>query len=85
MVLARALAERLNLAQAPVTLVLPDGGFCEAAAKDGPMYDPEADRAFLDTIQPLLKPEIKVVNVSGNINDPVCQKAVADAVMELVS
>ena len=84
-VLARALAERLNLAQAPVTLVLPDGGFCEAAAKDGPMYDPEADRAFLDTIQPLLKPEIKVVNVSGNINDPVCQKAVADAVMELVS
>ena len=83
--LARALAERLNMAATPVTLVLPDGGFCEAAAKGGPMYDPEADQAFLQTILPLLKPEIKVLEVSGNINEPACQKVVADALLELAS
>lgn len=83
--LAHALADRLNLATAPVTLVLPDGGFCESAAKGGPMYDPEVDRIFLETIRPLIKPEIRVVEVSGNINEPSCQKAIADALMEMVS
>ncbi len=83
--LAAVLAERLNQAQAPVTLVLPDGGCCEAAAKGGPMYDPEVDEAFIRTIKSLLKKEIKVVDVHGNINDSVCQKAVTEALMELAS
>lgn len=83
--LAQVLAQRLNRATAPVTLVLPDGGCCEAAAKGGPMYDPEVDQAFIAAIKPLLKKEIQVVDVSGNINDEACQQAVAAALMHLAS
>lgn len=79
--LAEVLAERLNLAQAPVTLILPDEGFCEAAAKGGPMYDEDVDRAFINRICPLLKPEIQVIHVHGNINSEACQKTVADCIL----
>lgn len=82
--LAQVLAGRLNRATAPVTLVLPDEGFCEAAASGGPLYDPEVDEAFIQTICPLLKEEIKVILVHGNINDAFCQQAAAKALMELV-
>lgn len=82
--LAKVLAERLNKATAPVTLILPDGGCCEAAAEGGPMNDPEVDKAFIDTIKPLLKGNVKVVDVHGNINSNACQEAVADALKELV-
>ena len=83
--LAQVLAKRLNRAQAPVTLILPDEGFCEASASGGPMYDPKADQAFLQTIRPLLKKEIKVVDVHGNINSSTCQQAAAKALMEITA
>ena len=82
--LARVLAGRLNKSTAPVTLILPDEGFCEAAAKGGPMYDPEVDEAFISTIKPLLEQHIKIIEVRGNINSDSCQKAVAAAIMNLV-
>lgn len=81
--LAQILAGRLNQATAPVCLILPDEGFCEAAAKGGPMYDPEADRAFIETIKPLLRPDIQVIDVPGNINSTACQQAAARALMAL--
>ena len=84
MKLAQVLAERLNRATAPVTLILPDGGCCEAAAKGGPMYDPEVDEIFINTITPLLDRKVRTVPVHGNINDEVCQQAMADEVMRLM-
>lgn len=83
--LAQVLAQRLNRSQAPVTLILPDEGFCEAAALGGPLYDPKADQAFIQTIRPLLKKEIKVVEVHGNINSPSCQQAAADALISITA
>ena len=64
-------------------LILPDEGFCEAAAKGGAMYDPESDKAFIDTIRKHLDSRIRVVDVHGNFNSPACQKAIADAVMSI--
>lgn len=82
--LAHVLAERLNRSTAPVTLILPDAGFCEAAAPGGPMYDPEVDAVFISTVKSLLEDHIKIIDVEGNINSPNCQRAVADAIMNLV-
>lgn len=81
--LAEILADRLNQTTAPVCLILPDEGFCEAAAKGGPMYDPEVDRVFIETVKSLLKQEIQVIDVSGNINSAACQQAAARALMAL--
>lgn len=82
--LAAVVADRLNRATAPVCFVLPAEGFCEAAAKGGPMYDPEVDQAFIREIKKLLKPEIKVIQVAGNINGAACQKAAAEALGEVL-
>ncbi|ERF60601.1 PF06792 family protein [Treponema socranskii subsp. socranskii VPI DR56BR1116 = ATCC 35536] len=81
--LAQALADRLNRAEMPVTLVLPDGGFCEAAAVNGPMYDSEVDKTFIETIKSLLKKEIRVVDVHGNINDEAVQEVIAKELIHL--
>ena len=82
--LAEVLAERLNQAAAPVCLILPDEGFCEASAKGGPLYDPEVDRAFIETIKPRLKKEIKVIDVRGNINSLECQRTIADTFLSMM-
>lgn len=82
--LAHILAERLNRSIAPVTLVLPDGGFCEASAKGGPMYDPDVDAAFIKTLKSLLDNHIEIIDVAGNINSANCQAAVAKAITNLV-
>jgi uncharacterized protein (UPF0261 family) len=82
--LAGVVAERLNRSKAPVALILPHNGFCEASAKGGPMHDPEADEAFIGRVKSLLKKEVKVVEVAGNINSEECQQAVAEAVQAMV-
>lgn len=82
--LAEVLAERLNQSEAPVKLVLPDEGFCEAAAKGGPMYDPEVDRAFIETAKARIREGIQIIDVHGNINSAACQRAVAEALMDIV-
>ena len=81
--LAKVLTERLNKAEAPVVLILPDEGFCEAAAKGGAMYDPESDAVFIKTVKENLDGKIRVVDVHGNFNSPQCQKAIADAIKSL--
>lgn len=76
--------ERLNTSEAPVTVILPRNGFCEASAKGGPMYDAEVDELMISMFRKKLKPEIAIIEVDGNINDEPCQKAISDAVMMLV-
>ncbi len=77
--LGRTLARKVNAATGPVALMLPLAGFDSyQKPPDGPWIDPEADGAFLDEVRRGLRPDIPVVELDRNINDPVF----ADAVFE---
>ena len=78
---ALAVADRLNRYQnkARVKAVVPLGGLSSLSAKGGPLYDPAADAAFASSLRGHLDPEIEIVEVDSDINEPIFARAVADA------
>jgi uncharacterized protein (UPF0261 family) len=78
---ARAVADRLNRYRnkARVKAVIPLRGLSSLSVEGAPLHDPVADAAFASTLKSHLDPEIEIVEVDTDINDPVFAQAVADA------
>lgn len=76
--LGRMVAERLNEARGPVRVVAPTRGFSLADAEGGDLWDPEADRAFLDSLRAALRSDIPYESVDAHVDD----NAFADVVAE---
>ncbi len=74
----RLIAAKLNAARGPVTLFIPLGGVSSYDAPDGPFWDPAADAALFDALRAGLRPEVEVVELPANINDPGVARAMAD-------
>ena len=83
--LGRIFAEKLNAAQGPVKVFVPMGGFSELDAPDKPFWWPEADQAFVDGLKSKLNPDIPVVVMGKNVNDPEFSGQVASALLEMLS
>jgi uncharacterized protein (UPF0261 family) len=81
---ARAVAEKLNTYphKERVKFVIPQKGFSSLSGEGGALYDPVADRAFVDTLRKHLDPAIKIIEVSAHINTPDFAKAVVGALKE---
>jgi uncharacterized protein (UPF0261 family) len=77
---ARAVADRLNRYRnkARVKAVIPLRGFSSLSVEGGPLHDPAADAAFASSLKSHLDPEIEIVEVDTDINDPVFAKTVAE-------
>ncbi len=82
--LGRILAEKLNQSTGPVTVLIPRNGLSVIDAPDGPFWWPEADRALFDALQAGLRPDIPVVEMDCNINDPEFAKRCAAALLDAV-
>lgn len=65
-------AKKLNQAIGKVKVILPLGGFCEEGRIGGALYDPTCDQIFLEELPKLLREDIQVIVVDGNINDQEC-------------
>jgi uncharacterized protein (UPF0261 family) len=82
--LGRLVAERLNEATGPVHVVAPTRGFSLADAEGGDLWDPEADRAFLDALQGALRPDIRYEAIDAHVDDPAFADLVADRYLSIV-
>ena len=76
--LGRMVAERLNDARGPVRVVAPTRGFSLADAEGGDLWDPEADRAFLDSLRAALRPDIPYETVDAHVDDAAFADVVAE-------
>ena len=81
--LGRMVAERLNEARGPVHVVAPTRGFSLADAEGGDLWDPEADRAFLDALRSSLRPEIPYESVDAHVDDAAFADVVAERYLTL--
>jgi uncharacterized protein (UPF0261 family) len=81
--LGRMVAERLNEARGPVRVVASTRGFSLADAEGGDLWDPEADRAFLDALRDTLRPGIAYEEVDAHIDDPAFADVVAERYLTL--
>ena len=68
--LAKEQAKRINPAKGPVEWFIPAKGFCSYSVQGGPLYDPEADRAYIDMLMNELRDDIPVHLRETDINDP---------------
>ena len=64
------MAERLNCAKGPVAFVLPLKGWSIYGAPGGPLYDGQADAAFVRALTGGLRAEVAVHRLPLHINDP---------------
>lgn len=76
--LGHLFAERLNPARGPVVIAVPTEGLSIPNVPDGPFWNPQADRAFLDTLQSEIRADINVLTYEAHVNDPAFGRQVAD-------
>jgi uncharacterized protein (UPF0261 family) len=82
--LGRIVAERLAAARGPVTVLCPTRGFSLADAPGGDLWDPAADRAFIDSLRESLPASIRFEAVDAHVDDPDFADLVVTRYLSLV-
>ncbi len=67
---ARIVAERLNCAKGPCAVLIPLKGWSSLDREGAALYDPQADRAFVETLKKELNPDVPLVEVDLHLNTP---------------
>jgi uncharacterized protein (UPF0261 family) len=67
---AQIIADRLNASKAPCAVLIPLKGWSSLDREGGPLYDPDADQIFADTLKKLLNSDVPVVEVDLHLNTP---------------
>jgi uncharacterized protein (UPF0261 family) len=68
--IARAIAEKLVNAAAPVAFVLPGGGIQQWDREGEPLHDPEGLRAFVTEMRAAICPPVELHEIADHINGP---------------
>ena len=75
--LGQIFAERLNMATAPVEIVVPTQGLSIPNVPGGPFWDPEADAAFLSALRSGIRADIPVKTIAKHVNNAEFGREVA--------
>jgi len=81
---ADVFAEKLNRSNAPVRFVIPLKGWSSVDIPGNPTYDPKEDRIFIEELRQRLKPEIEILEVNANLEDPEFAKAIVETALEVL-
>jgi uncharacterized protein (UPF0261 family) len=82
--IGKVMAEKLNRALGPLVVAVPNQGFSPADRRGKALYDPEADKAFVEGLRQSLKPSVRIVEVDAHINDELFAKQAVGLLCELV-
>ena len=80
---AGVFADKLNQAKGPVTVMIPLNGWSAADLPGNDTHDPEEDRIFTEVLRKKIKPEIQIVEVDANMEDPEFAKAVVETALKM--
>jgi uncharacterized protein (UPF0261 family) len=80
--LGEILAEKLNLSTGPVTVLIPLGGVSMIDAPGEPFWWPEANAALFEALKGNLRPDIPVIELDSNVNDPQFAHRCAEVLLE---
>jgi uncharacterized protein (UPF0261 family) len=76
-------AEKLNKAKGPVTVMIPLNGWSSADLPGNDTHDPAEDRLFIEVLREKLKPDVQILEVNANMEDPEFAKAVVENALKL--
>lgn len=77
-------AEKLNLATGATAVYIPTRGWSELDVEGKPFYSPEAIAAFTRTLKAHLRPDIPVIEVDTDINDPQFAAITAQTLLSML-
>ena len=83
--IGKRVAEQLNQASGPVTLLLPLRGVSAIDAEGQPFYDPEANAALFAALRDHVKTSVRLLELDMHINDPAFADAIARRLLEYES
>jgi uncharacterized protein (UPF0261 family) len=81
---ADAMADKLNKAQAPVKFLIPLGGWSSLDRRGTDFYEPELNRAFVDELKKKLRQDIEVREVDADLETPEFAQAMVKALYEVM-
>jgi uncharacterized protein (UPF0261 family) len=82
---ARWIAAKLNRAEAPFTLLIPEGGVSALDASGQPFFDPEADAALFKELESAIEPGTgrTIRRLPLHINEPAFVQTIVESYLEL--
>jgi uncharacterized protein (UPF0261 family) len=78
---AKVFANKLNMAKAPVKVLIPSKGWSSVDIPGNPTFDPQEDRIFVDELRALLNSDINIIEVEANMEEPLFAEAVYETAM----
>jgi uncharacterized protein (UPF0261 family) len=81
---ATAIAGKLNKALGPVKVVIPNGGWSSVDKRGTHFYDGEADRVFVTALKRQLRQDIDVREVDADLESPEFAREVVEAFMDIL-
>jgi len=82
--IGKVMAEKVNQTLGPTVVIIPLRGFSMYCREGESLYDPQGDRIFIDTLKEHLRPQIPVMEVDANINEPVFAQTTVSALMRIL-
>ena len=67
--IGKVVAKKLNLARGPLKVFIPLKGFCAPDKEGSELFDPEGNKAFIDSLKKDLDKHIPIIEVNAHIND----------------
>ncbi|MGD8524503.1 MAG: Tm-1-like ATP-binding domain-containing protein [Desulfobacterales bacterium] len=67
---AQIIADRLNVSKAPCAVLIPLKGWSSLDREEGPLYDPDANQTFTETLKKHLNSDVPVKEVDLHLNTP---------------
>ena len=83
--IGRRIAENLNKATGPATLMLPLRGVSALDREGEPFHDPAANQALFDALREHIRPPVELVELDLHINDAAFADAVFDRLIALMT
>jgi len=76
------MAEKLNKAKGPTTVLIPKQGVSAIDKESQPFYDAEADAAFIENLKANLNENITLIEMDNHINDDAFASKLADVLLD---
>ncbi|MDQ3439841.1 MAG: Tm-1-like ATP-binding domain-containing protein, partial [Planctomycetota bacterium] len=83
--IGRRIADKLNDAAGPTTVVFPMKGLSALDVQGGIFYDPEANQSLLEALKAHCRPAIRVLPVDAHINDEAFARRCCDELLANLS
>lgn len=80
---AGVFAEKLNQAKGPVTVMVPLNGWSSADLPGNDTHDPAEDRLFTQVLRKKLKPDVQIIEVDANMEDPEFARTVVEIALKI--